>query len=173
MVNYTKRGLVMYAIGDLIVYGSTGVCRVTDITTPSFAADSGRLYYALEPLYQRGVIYTPVDTKVFMRTVITPEDVQKLIAQMPQVEEQGYYASSVQNLSAYYEEALKQYHCIDLVRLTKSIDRKRNELERQNRKLGQIDLRFLKKAEELLHGELAAALEMDPQDVREYLAARV
>ena len=38
----------MYQIDDLIMYGSTGVCRVSDITEQVFN-DEDKLYYVLEP----------------------------------------------------------------------------------------------------------------------------
>lgn len=164
----------MYAIGDLVVYGSTGVCKVTDITKPSFTGvSSDQLYYALTPYYQNGVIYTPVDTKVFMRDVISEEGIRSLIAEIPSIEAKGYYCSSVQLLTSYYESSLKSYECIDLVKLVASISAKKKELEGQNRKLGQIDARFMKRAEELLFGELAVVLNIAPEEVRPYLEERV
>ena len=50
----------MFQPGELLVYGTTGVCRVEEITAPDFTrADRGRQYYLLRPLYQDGVIYAP------------------------------------------------------------------------------------------------------------------
>ena len=37
----------MYQVGDLIVYGGTGVCRVMEVGPQT----GGRLYYTLEPVY--------------------------------------------------------------------------------------------------------------------------
>jgi len=164
----------MFAIGDLIVYGSTGVCEITDITKPDFpGAPKDRLYYTLTPRYQNGVIYTPVDTKVFMREVISGEEIESLLAEIPNIHAEGYYCSSVQLLTAYYEAILKSYRCIDLAKLVLSIRAKKNELETQNRKLGQIDARFMKRAEELLCGELAVVLGMKPEEVPDYLDKRL
>ena len=54
----------MYQINDLVMYGSIGVCKVTDITKPDFAgSDEEKLYYVLEP-----VSYTHLD--VYKRQVI-------------------------------------------------------------------------------------------------------
>jgi CarD family transcriptional regulator len=164
----------MYSIGDMVVYGSTGVCRVTDITRPDFSdASDERLYYVLTPQYQNGVIYTPVDTKVFMREVITVPEIEALVSEIPTVEARGYYSSSVQLLTAYYETILKSYRCIDLAKLVLSIRAKKKELESQNRKLGQIDARFMKRAEELLFGELAVVLDLAPDAVPAWLEERI
>ena len=51
----------MYQIGDYIVYGNEGVCRVDEIAPfhiPGMTAE--RLYYTLTPLYHDEKIYTPV-----------------------------------------------------------------------------------------------------------------
>ncbi len=164
----------MYAIGDLVVYGSTGVCRITDITKPDFpGAPKDRLYYVLTPRYQNGVIYTPVDTKVFMREIISADEIETLLSEIPTVDAKGYYCSSVQLLTAYYEAILKSYRCIDLAKLILSIRAKKNELETQNRKLGQIDARFMKRAEELLCGELAVVLDVRPNEVPAWIESRI
>ena len=164
----------MYAIGDLVVYGSTGVCQITDITKPNIpGAPKDRLYYVLTPRYQNGVIYTPVDTKVFMREVVSGEEIESLISEIPTVDAKGYYCSSVQLLTAYYETILKSYRCIDLAKLILSIRAKKKELEAQNRKLGQIDSRFMKRAEELLCGELAVVLDVRPDAVPAWIEERL
>ena len=63
----------MFEKGSLMVYDTAGVCRVEDIGVPEGlpAAREGREYYKLSPVFGSGIIYIPVDTKVFMRPVIS------------------------------------------------------------------------------------------------------
>ena len=62
----------MYEVGQLVQYGSTGVCKITEIKKQDFPEVGQRLYYVLHPLYQSCVISVPVDsTKVFMRPIIS------------------------------------------------------------------------------------------------------
>ena len=70
----------MFQAGELLVYGSTGVCRVEEITELDHTVrDRGRRYYVLKPLWQDGVIYAPVDSeKVPMRPVISREEAEAL-----------------------------------------------------------------------------------------------
>ena len=43
----------MYEIGQLIVYGNEGVCRVEEIGTPKISGvDKHRDYYTLAPIYR-------------------------------------------------------------------------------------------------------------------------
>jgi CarD family transcriptional regulator len=165
----------MFQVGDLIIYGNTGVCRVADITVPeSSNADDGRLYYLLEPLYQNCAIYSPVDhPKVFMRPIITAAQAEKLIRQIPSIEAEAYYNSVLRQLADHYEDYIKTYNCRDLMELTMSIYAKKKISEQQKRKFGAIDERYMKRAEELLFGELAAALGIPKEDVPDYIAGRV
>ena len=53
----------MYEIGQLIVYGNEGVCRVEEIGTPKISGvDKHREYYTLAPIYREGKVFTPVDS---------------------------------------------------------------------------------------------------------------
>ena len=163
----------MYQPGDMIIYGSTGVCRVEEITTPDFEKDKNRQYYALEPVYQDGVIYTPVDTKVFMRPVITEEEANKLIDQIPTMQTEAYHNSVLRELEEHYNAYLKSHDCGDLLELGRSIYIKKQEMLSQHRKFGAVDERFMKRAEDLLYGELAVSLGIEKSEVSNYIANRV
>lgn len=165
----------MFSIGDLIVYGGTGVCRVENITRPNFNEfDKDELYYVLQPLYQTGTIYAPVDNdKVFMRKVITKEKANELIDMIPDIESDTFRTKSIQQLSKHYQAVIDTHECVDLIRLTKSIHKKKEAADRKNGRLGQIDRRYMKRAEDLLFGEIAAALDIDRKDVEAYIKARI
>ena len=53
----------MYSVGELIVYGGTGVCEVEAVETKSIDGEE-KQYYRLRPLYQSGTISAPVNGKV-------------------------------------------------------------------------------------------------------------
>lgn len=164
----------MYQPGDMIVYGSTGVCRVKDVAKPNFKAGAGdQLYYALEPLYQDGVIYTPVDSKVFMRPVISEEEAEALIDKIPTMQSVAYHNSVLRELEEHYSAYLKTHECCDLIEMTMSIYAKKKDMERQHRKFGAVDERFLKRGEDLLFGEMAVALHMEKSKVGAYIGTRI
>ena len=79
----------MYEVGDLIVYGRTGICEVTEITTLKMdGVPKDKLYYILRPVREkRGKVFTPVDNeKIVMRKVISKEEAEELIREIPQIE---------------------------------------------------------------------------------------
>ena len=160
--------------GELVVYGSTGVCRVEGIGNPDPRDRSGRQYYLLKPLYQDGTIYTPVEGgKVPMRPVMSAAEAEELIAQIPQLNPEVCRERTLQLLSQRYQAMLHSGNSRDLLELTISVYRKRRQAEDQNRRLGMVDERFAKQAERLLFGELAVALDISPEEVPALIAARL
>lgn len=165
----------MYQIGDLILYGGTGVCRVLNITAQNAAVDQGeQLFYVLEPLYQSCTIFAPVHkTKVFMRPIISKDEAKRLIGTIPTLHVDAYHSRGTNELTMHYKGALNTHDCSALLELTMSIYAKRRQLEQQKRKLGAVDERFMKRGEDLLFGELSAALGIPRDQVPEYIAKSV
>lgn len=164
----------MYSKGDLIIYGKMGVCRVGDITVPPALRHGGdRLYYVLQPMRESCVVYAPVNTKVFMRPIVSAEEANRLIDAIPSRQADAYYNDRLQELVLHYEEALYQYGCEDLIALAMSIYAKKQEMHSQSLKFGLTDEKYLKQAEDLLCCEFSLALGIPEADVPEYIAARV
>lgn len=165
----------MFDIGDFIIYGSMGVCRVSDITTRAPAqADKEQLFYILEPLYQTCTISTPIDnTKVFMRPVISKDEAERLIDMIPSISAEAYHSRVIRQLAEHYQESLKTHDCEELIELTMSIYAKKQAAVQEKKKIGVVDEKYMKRAEELLFGELSVALGIDKDDVPDYIAARV
>ena len=160
----------MFQEGDLVVYGSSGVCRAVQIgVLESRAADPNRQYYTLQPLFESERIYTPVDSGVFMRPAMTKEEAQNLIRQIPEIDGDVCTERNPANLRIHYEASLQSHECRELIRMIKGIRRKTRETEKKGRKMGQVDQRYRKKAEGLLHGELAIALGIPREEVEDYI----
>ena len=160
----------MFQPGDFVVYGSSGVCRVIRVgALESRAADPHREYYTLQPVFESEVIYSPVDSGVFMRSVMTKEQAQAFIRQIPSIGEDLCTERNPATLRIHYEASLQSHQCEELVRLIKGIRHKCRETEKKGRKMGQVDQRYRKKAEGLLHGELAIALGIPLDQVEQYI----
>ena len=76
----------MFRIGDWVIYGHEGVCRVEDIGHPSVPGlDPEREYYCLKPYYHAGTIYAPVDGKIAMRPAISRSALDDLLPRLPEL----------------------------------------------------------------------------------------
>lgn len=165
----------MYQPGDLILYGGTGVCRVTEIVAKRFGRNEPeKLYYVLTPLYQSGTITTPVDNgKVFTRPVISREEAISLIDCIPELHVEAYHNQNLQQLENHYRTEMESHDCLDLLRLTMSTYQKKEERERAKLKFGAVDRRYMERAEDLLFGELAVALDIARENVQSFIEDRL
>jgi CarD family transcriptional regulator len=159
----------MYQPGEMIVYGQCGVCRVVQISKRPSPTGEDKLYYQLEPVYSTEVIYTPVDTPVFMRPALTREQACALIEQIPSIPNQPYHNQNIGMLRAHYEELFRAHSCETLLELLRSIYVKNAEARRANKKPGRVEQNYRKLAEEMLHGELAVALGIAREEVPAYI----
>lgn len=164
----------MFGIGDLIVYGNTGVCRIVDITHRKLFDGEKKEFYVLHPLYQDCTISAPVNSdKVFMRPIISRHEAEELVDEIPSIQAEAYHNRVLRQLTEHYEEAFKTHKCADLIELTMSIYAKKKDMEKNNKRFGAVDEKYMKRAEELLFGELGAALHIHKDEVPAYIKARV
>lgn len=156
------------------MYGTSGVCRIAAIGTPKLThVDKSKQYYTIAPVYSSEVIYAPVDTKVFMRPVMTRAEAEKLIGQIPEIGEERIDIKNMQLLTERYQASFQSHDCAELVHLIKSIHLKNTNASHRGKKPSVVDQRYQKRAEELLHGELSVALDIPLEDVPGYIQERV
>lgn len=161
----------MYKTGDYIIYGAEGVCRVESVGTLAMkGAKSGVWYYTLMPVYREGSIYAPVDTAVYTRHVMTKSEALDLIGRIPTIEGKIVENKNPRLLNEQYKVYLKSGSCMDLVRLIRMIYAKGRSAAKSGKRLGQTDERSMKRAEEMLHNELAFALGIRPDEVKSFIA---
>ncbi len=165
-VRTAARGKYMrFAKDDLIVYGETGVCKVEDVVTRVFL-DTEQLCYKLCPIYTSCIIFTPVEGgNTFMRPVITRDAAETLISGVSSVTPNYVTAASPRELSLKLDAVIKSYDCAEWLNLVVSIRAKKETASANKKKVSTIDERYLKKASDLLCGELAAALRVTKAEV--------
>lgn len=164
----------MFQVGELIVYGGEGVCRVEAVGPITMSGEkSDKPYYTLAPLYRMGKIFTPVDTAVLMRPVLSKAEAEELIRKIPDIEAPIHTDRNPRVLGAVYQEIIRSHNCTDMIRLIKTAYRKTQARLARGAKPGQVDERYMKRAEDLLYGELAVALEIPREEVSMYIEQAV
>lgn len=161
----------MFEVGSLLIYDTTGVCKVLEIGVPSGlpATNKNRLYYKLEPVFGPGTIYIPVDTRVFMRPVLTREEAEALIRKIPEICEDICETHNQKVLEDHYKASLMTHNCEDLVQIIKTVYTKKRVLEKNGKKAVKTDQTYMKHAKKLLHEELSIALEIPVEEVEAYI----
>lgn len=164
----------MFKVGELIVYGGEGVCRVEAIgAAPLPLLDADKTYYTLQPLYRSGLIYAPTDVAVPMRPVIDRAEAEKLILGIRDLDESKPQQTSLREKTALYRSYLSGYACADLILLIRLLHAQNRHAQAQGRRQGQTEERFMRRAKELLYGELAVALSIQPDEVEDVIARMV
>jgi len=165
----------IFAIGDLIVYGSMGVCCVEAVETRCLPKGGGEAqFYVLKPIYQTCSVSTPVDNdKIPMRPVISREEAERLIDTIPNVHAEAYHNKVLRQLSEHYESIIKLYDCAKLIELLLSTYDKKRLCAEQKKKFGAMDERYMKRAEDMLFGEFAVALGIEKSEVQDYITQRI
>lgn len=161
----------MFEVGEYVVCGNKGVCKVEDITTLDIAGvDKGRKYYILKPIYQTGsTVYVPVDSaRESMRQVMRCQDAQKLIDTIPDVP--PLIIPNDKLTEQTYKECLRSGNCEDWVRVIKTIWGRKQARLQAGRKITSVDAKYIHMAEESLYGELAVALNLSRDAVAECVA---
>ena len=164
----------MFKVGDWVIYGGKGVCKVLDIGKPNITGISrDRDYYTLLPRNSaESRIFTPVDNqKVIIRPVISGEEAMKLIDDIQSVE--TLWITDEKRRENDYKDALKSCECRQLVKIIKTIYLRKQSRLAEGKKMTAGDEKYFRIAEENLYSELAVALNMDEKDVRDFIVERV
>lgn len=160
----------MFAAGDLVIYGGEGVCRVESVGIPTTAGiDKTKSYYTLAPLYRTGQVMTPVDTGVLMRPVMTAEEAAEFLRQLPQLPPEEPEGTGQRAIKEHYHAVVMSYDCHRMAAMIKHVCQRRCWAQKRGRKVSQLDERYLRRAEEQLYGELAVALNIQRQEVCQYI----
>ena len=161
---------MMFSVGDKIIYGENGVCTVESIGPLSMAgASKDKLYYYLSPLIGSGTYFAPVDTGAYMRPVMSRAEAEALIDSMPGIQPAICTDNRFNHVDAFYKELFKQHSCEALVSIVKGL---RSRISDRKTKSSRAEA-TMKRAKDILHGELSVALDIDVKDVEGYIASRL
>ena len=156
------------------MYGGSGVCIIEGIGVPDIRGiDSTRQYYLLKPIYtQDSTIFSPVDnSRVVMRKLISKEEAQELIAQIPDID--TIWDDNEKVREEKYLEALHSYSCYEWIRIIKTLNLKIEDRVQHKKNSGEKDQRYLRMAEDLLYGELAIPLGIKKDQVGPYITEQM
>ncbi len=164
----------MFEVGDYIIYGINGVCRVEAIGNLDVKGiPKDRMFYTLVPIYSKGSkLFTPTDNeKVIMRRVMNMEEAQALIDDIRNIE--TIWIADEKKREMIYKEALKKCDGREWVKIIKTVYLKKKLRISEGKKGIVSDEKYLRMAEDNLYGELAIPLGMDRAQVEQYITDRV
>lgn len=160
----------MYQIGDRVIYGIHGVCRVTDLEERIIDRQK-RVYLVLEPEGQVGSRYlVPTHNATAMaklRQMLTAQVLEEMLCS-DAVRQDGWIPDENQRKQTY-RELIASGDRESLMRMVHTLYGRRAEQTAAGKKFHMCDENFLRDAEKLLSSEIAMVLDMDADAAKQYL----
>lgn len=160
----------MFKVGEYIVHGRNGVCKVEDITHIDISgADKDQLYYTLVPVKSIGSkIFYPVDSdKVVMRSIVTKKEAEHIVKEINDIK--PMWIENERQRELKYKEAISSCDCEQLICIIKTLHQRNNERMAQGKRATYVDDKYLREAKQNLHDEFAIALGLDRDKVEDYI----
>jgi len=160
----------MYSAGDKIIYGEHGVCTIEKIAPLDMhGSDREKLYYYLTPYVGTGMFFAPVEGGPFTRPLISREEADALIASIPDIAPAICNDNRFNHVDAFYKELFRLHSCEALVAVIKGL---RLRMAERKTKSSRAEI-TMKRAKDILHGELSVVLGIDIKDVEGYILEQI
>ena len=161
-----------FSIGEIIVYGSNGVCKIDDIKETSFFKEPPKTYYFLSPLFVKSssVIYVPLDNPAQagkIQPIMTEKEADEFIKSLP-VTGMEWIEDRNRRKEAF-SKVLSSGTRSDIAALIELIISHRKLLENEGRKLNAQDERALDEAMRRIDNELAIIKGVEPHVIQEQI----
>ena len=156
----------MFQIGDLLFYGTNGVCRVSEICSSPFDSTDTRSFYKLTPISEHStlVIFTPIDNdRVVMRPLISKDEAEALIARLKDIEKVAVAVEKYRKDA--YREAIREGAPEGFVQIIKTVRARREVFRKTRRRVPDLDNDFEFTAKNCLYGELCTVLGITREEI--------
>lgn len=159
----------MFKVNDTVVHPSMGICTVTDITKMAVGKNPPKDFYVLKPKYENSgtKIYVPVNGKIELRYPLDAEQIKKILGEV--LKTPALWIDNDVLRKAEFTEILRGGDHTKILKLIYELHENKNKKEQSGKKLHLSDEKVLREAERLIHGELAYSMQIEPENVAEYI----
>ena len=164
----------MFGVGEYIVYGQNGICRIEDITHPDISGyDDNRLYYVLVPERSReSRLFCPTDnTKVVLRKIVTAEEAMNAIGEAETME--PLMVANDRMRDECYKNVMKSCELKQWLQIIKTLLIRKKEREAAGKKITATDERYLNAAQDVLYTEVSIATGKNKDEVKQLVLSAV
>ncbi len=171
----------MFSVGDLVVYRHH-VCKIVKIREKYFDNED---YFELHTLFENTLkLYIAISKAEppACRSVMSKEQALALIDKIPLAEpideealaqDVGTSALMERKIKDEYDRRLKSVNLEDMLPILKSVHEHCIKREEMGRKITMTDKKYFDLVERVLCDELAVALDINRDEIKDYLARRV
>lgn len=164
----------MLKIGDKVLYGATGVCRVEGLTKREIGRET-KEYFVLKPLAsERSSVLVPTDNEALLkkaRKILSRKEITEIIARVPECEDVWVEDDTARREA--FSEIIHGGDRLKLMLMVRSLYRQSLRRSAEGKRLHIADERILSEGERLLHDEFAAVLSIPANEVADFITANI
>ena len=164
----------MFKINDMVVYGTQGVCKIIDIEEKDLTGTKKK-YLVLKPLNNENSTYfAPMDNEKILariRKLLSKKEINELIDSMPN--EDANWISNENERKEKYRSIISEGKHTELIKVIKAIYFEKKQREANKKRLTASDDCFLRDAEKFLHGEFRYVLNLNENELIDYIFNRI
>ncbi|MBQ7424893.1 MAG: CarD family transcriptional regulator [Lachnospiraceae bacterium] len=157
----------MLNIGECVIYGSHGLCRIEDVLVPSFLErGKEKEYYQMVSAVDAGsVLYVPVEgAEDKVRDYLSAEDAEELIEDIEVSPE--LHLPDGKKAEPEIKDIIKRNIADEMMSLVKSLHKIKAVRESEGKKFASMSEKYLNIAEKLLYTELAFSLKSEKDEIK-------
>ena len=154
----------MFNVGDLIIYSAHGICHIDEICEKTYSGVT-KMYYVLHPIEDKKLtINTPIDTdKVVMQEIIHKDEAEEILESFKGLGIR-WEENNTQRPKVYFDIA-KKGNRKEISDIINTLMRKKQEAEKDGKKLPHQDGKLLTFLQNTLFNELAIALNTSFEEI--------
>lgn len=157
----------MYEVGEIVLYGSNGVCKIEEITEKTISKTVIE-YYVLKPIAtQISTLFVPTQNEKLvgkMRKILAKEEIEKILENLP---ETGEWNKNKSERFDSFKKIILDGNCLELIGLIRLLHNQERKQMSRGKRLHITDEKFLKEAERMVYGEISVVLGVDKAQAKE------
>ncbi len=157
----------MFKIGDIVVYGAQGICKIAGTEQKQIGKTSVN-YYVLKPIFNQNTsVFVPVENAALtakMQEILSKEQANRLAQRVININILKFVGEN--DKQDQYKTILASGDRERLIALIKTIRAERDTRRENGKKLNINDEQTLRKAETLFYNELAFVYDVSPDEVK-------
>ena len=157
----------MFKKNDFVVY-KKDACKIKDVKKNGF---QGNDYFVLSPIDDDSLTIEVPITSLAVRSLISKKEVTSIIKDIPSIEVIDETNDKI--IEQEYRRLLSSGEHRDLIKIIKTTYLRNKNRELNNKKIGEKDDNYFKKAEKILYNEFSLVLNKSFSETKKYVADQV
>lgn len=164
----------MLSIGEVFIYGTSGIVKVSGITSRRVGKEM-QDYYILQPIFDEcSTLYIPTDSEKLQynrKEVLTKNQVLEIIDSI--FSDNPQWIVNDKERIEVFRQWIDDGDRNNIASLIRSVYLHKIQLAEKGKKLRSSDEALMQRAERLLFGEMAYVLGIKPCEVKAFISERI